>query len=85
MSYDLLREHRPKARKDYKCIWCGEPIPKGSEHYHEISIYCGEFQNHRWHFECIDYFHTLGEEEFSAWGNERPATTPSPTSKAAVE
>ena len=68
MSYELLSETTPKARKDYSCIWCGEPIPKGEFHVHEVSKYDGDFQDHRWHPECIkaskEYFSADGEEFF---------------------
>jgi len=52
MSYQLLSKTEPKAKKDYKCIWCPEGISKGVKHVHEVSTYSGEFQNHRWHPEC---------------------------------
>ena len=74
MSYELIRESWPVARKPYKCIWCGERIPVGEQHRHEISKYDG-LQDHRWHREChedaAEYFRG-GEEEFSPYDNERP-------------
>ena len=42
-----------KARKAYKCLWCGEPINKGDKHYRLDWIYDGEFNNGRWHLECL--------------------------------
>jgi hypothetical protein len=29
VSYSLLSETRPIARKDHRCIWCGQKIEKG--------------------------------------------------------
>jgi len=69
MSYQLLSETEPVARKEYHCIWCPEKILKGEKHIHESSKYDGDFQDHRWHFECIKasarFFKESGEEEFT--------------------
>jgi hypothetical protein len=69
MSYVLISETRPKAKKQYDCIWCVEKIEAGETHIHEVSKYDRQFQDHRWHPECheaaMDYFHKYGEEEFN--------------------
>ena len=52
MSYTLLSETHPHAKKDYQCIWCGEKIEKGLHHIHKRSIYDGDFQDQRFHIEC---------------------------------
>lgn len=75
MSYTLLSESWPVARKAHLCIWCGEGIPVGEKHRHERSIYEGNFQDHRWHMECDQAWTILcshGEQEFEAHVNERP-------------
>lgn len=66
MSYGILSETKPKARKDYRCIWCQETIFKGEIHVHEISVFDGNFQDHRWHVECdaAAAEHFKDEEEF---------------------
>lgn len=75
MSYQLLSETSPKARKEYACIWCVENIYKGDVHIHEVSTYDGDFQDHRWHEECKTaadkYFCEYGEEEFLPHGCKR--------------
>ena len=75
MSYQLLSNSYPVARKDYPCIWCPETIAKGTKHRHERSKYEGEFQDHRWHVECNDaaqaYFRKYGEDEFEPHANKR--------------
>jgi hypothetical protein len=53
MSYQLLSRTEPKARKEYRCIWCPEKILKGEAHVHEVSKFDGELQDHRWHPECL--------------------------------
>ena len=63
MSYTLLSQTEPKARKEHRCIWCGEKILVGEQHTHERSIYDGNFQNHRWHGECFK----SSREQFSEW------------------
>jgi hypothetical protein len=75
-GYTLLAEAFPAAKKAHRCIWCGESIPIGEKHRHEKSIYCGTFQDHRWHLECRDAANAelfdQGEEEFAPFDNERP-------------
>jgi hypothetical protein len=76
MSYRLLSETSPKARKQYRCVWCGERINVGERHAHERSIFDGEFQNHRFHHECIDAMREEasengGEVEFGYYDNPR--------------
>lgn len=78
MSYTLLVESFPVARKAHKCIWCGMSIPVGLKHRHERSIFEGDFQANRWHVECNSAFlaemAAAGEceMEFSPYENERP-------------
>lgn len=76
MSWDLISDTRPVARKNYKCIWCGEKIPIGEKHVHTISNYCGDFQNHRFHNECNDamdeHCSKQHDGEFEPYRNERP-------------
>lgn len=76
MSYRLIRDSHPVARKDHKCIWCGQAIKQGSRYRYELSEYEGELQKHHWHTECeisaSDYFLDFGPE-FDLYENERPA------------
>lgn len=78
MSYQLLSETEPVARKQYRCIWCPEKIDKGTKHVHESSKYDGDFQDHRWHLECYaasrKYFSENGECEFMPHENRRGST-----------
>jgi hypothetical protein len=78
-GYRLLAESFPVARKQHRCIWCGEPILRGEKYRHERSVYDGEMQDHKWHLECDAAF---AEElkydptgEFSPHDNERPERT----------
>lgn len=52
MSYEQLSAHSLKARKDHRCVWCGEVIPKGQIHERTIGKMDGEFQSSRYHIEC---------------------------------
>ena len=78
MSVTILRETKPVARKFYACIWCKEIIQKGEQHVHSVLIYDGDFQDHRWHPECLaawgrDYAENH-EEEFPAHAFKRGST-----------
>ncbi len=79
MNYRLIKETFPVARKKHRCIWCGESIPVGLKHRHEISEF-DVLQDHRWHLECdasaVIYFNNEDGPEFSAYENERPSPNP---------
>lgn len=75
MSYTLLSQTYPKARKVHRCIWCGQKIDKGETYVNEHSVFDGEMQNHHWHHECLDYAKEINDEavwEFSPYENARP-------------
>ena len=79
MSYVLMDDSTPKARKPHTCIWCGQKILKGETYRREKSIYDGHWQDHRWHLECdkaaAEHFRH-GDEEFEPGDNERPEKLP---------
>jgi hypothetical protein len=76
VSYDLLSTTKPIARKEHRCIWCGQKIVKGERYLAERSVFDGEMQNHHWHFECneacLDENAGESEWEFEPYGNQRP-------------
>lgn len=51
MNYQLLSKTTPKAKKEYKCVWCPEKILRGEKHIKEVGTYDGFFYR-RWHTEC---------------------------------
>lgn len=79
MYYDLLSLTRPKARKQYRCVWCWEPVLQGEVHVHEVGVFDGDFQDDRWHNECHvaadEFFHEDGGvAEFSPGEFKRGTT-----------
>lgn len=76
MSYILLSESKPKAKKPHRCIWCGESINIGEVYIREKSIYDSNFQDHKWHIECLDDCNEAHKGEcewdFDPYENERP-------------
>lgn len=77
MSYELISEVNSRAKKRYRCIWCGETIEPGDLYVREFSKFDGDIQHHKWHPECSAaaavYFREV-DTEFSPWDNERPPT-----------
>jgi len=71
---DFFNYTYPIARKEHRCEWCGEPIPKGEKHIHGSGVWEGDWQNWRMHNEC----HEIGllndeiTDGFSPFENERP-------------
>lgn len=80
MSYAMISQTTPFAKKAHVCIWCGEKIAIGQRYVRERSVYEREPQNHKWHLECrdaaVEYFQS-GESEFCPHDNERPASAAS--------
>jgi hypothetical protein len=75
MSYTLLSTTRPIARKQHRCIWCGQAIAKGESYFNERSIFDDNMQNHHWHEECLEAARRESDEcvwEFEPYSNERP-------------
>ena len=74
----ILRQIKLKAAKVHSCIWCPEKIAKGEQHLHLISVFNRDFQDHRWHPECLaawgrDYAENH-EEDFPAHAFKRGST-----------
>lgn len=76
MTYHLFSCDKTRARKQYRCIWCGEHVLPGESYFRERSVYDGRFQNHAWHPECKadqeECFREYGDTEFIAHQAERP-------------
>lgn len=74
MSYTLLKETYPKARKRHVCIWCGEKIEQDEIYRREKSVFDGGIQDHKWHLNCDeDAQETLClDETFIPYSNDRP-------------
>ena len=49
----------PRARKTYRCEWCGEWIEIGEKHGKFVGVHDGDFQSYRIHLECEDYMDQL--------------------------
>ena len=47
-----LRQSEQKARKQHKCVWCGEAIEIGETYSYWAGIFEGEFQTNKMHLEC---------------------------------
>ena len=71
---DLNRTENPVGRKDYRCEWCGQQIPKGERHAHYIGIWGGEWQDWRMHQECYEdaCMDSDLDEGFMAYDHDRP-------------
>lgn len=54
MSWQLLSETTPRARKQHRCEWCPEPIEVGEKHARYVGIFDGDLQVTRMHTECLD-------------------------------
>jgi hypothetical protein len=62
-----------KARKPYRCVWCGEGIAKGDMHAVQSGNFDGEFQRNRWHPECFDGADWEDVQDgFTLYSGERP-------------
>ncbi len=48
----LLNDATVHARKQHKCVWCGEAIQIGEKHHRQVYKMDGEIQGNRYHAEC---------------------------------
>lgn len=62
----------PKARKDYRCIYCYGPILKGEIHKRQTGNYDGAWQDNRFHDECWEALVEEGDFEFLPGSGEVP-------------
>ena len=79
VSYHLFSCDETKARKQHRCIWCGEMVEQGNRYLREKSVYDGAFQDFAWHPECKqdqeNDINNGGDCEFISHSAERPHTT----------
>lgn len=52
MSFTMLSETRPKARKAHRCCWCWQDIVKDETYYRFTGVCDGDFQCTKLHAEC---------------------------------
>ena len=52
MSYQEISYSRVKARKVYKCSWCGQDILKDELHDSRFYKFDGDIRSSREHIEC---------------------------------
>lgn len=75
MSTQFISTRIVRAKKQHDCIWCTEKIAVGEIHQREVLRFDGDFQNNRFHLECIDACHKhlkqSGDNEFEPHGCKR--------------
>lgn len=74
MPFDILH---PVARKEYKCIYCGEKILKGEKHCKATGAWEGDLQDWRMHNECNEAHEKenrqgCGDGGIDAYASRRP-------------
>ena len=62
---------RRKARKTYKCWWCGQQIERGLPYDRQTGVYEGAWFDSKMHPECSQAC-LDGQEEYLPFCNERP-------------
>lgn len=76
MGYHCFSEKRQTARRNHRCIWCGNVVLAGSRYVRENSIYDGRHQNFAWHEACradaLAGWRAGADEEFIAGDAEMP-------------
>jgi DNA-directed RNA polymerase subunit RPC12/RpoP len=77
MCFEIETTTHPKAKKEHRCIWCGEKILVGEKYTRQKGIFDGEWQDNPWHDDCLegadDHFTSMGEYcwSFDPYGGER--------------
>lgn len=52
-----------KARKEHRCIWCGEMVKIGEIYRYCSFIWENGYNHQHWHLECLKCFEAEEEEE----------------------
>ena len=53
MSWEGISCRNVTARKERRCIWCDEPICRGSVYIRDVGRFEGDFQQNDYHPECM--------------------------------
>jgi hypothetical protein len=77
MNFVTIANETRKARKQHRCIWCGEPILPGETYAYVRGVFEGDPQSNHYHQECdkaCDAWAAAegGSCEFSPYDNVRP-------------
>lgn len=54
MCFEVETTTYPIARKEHRCIWCGELILKGEKYTRQKGRFEGEWCDNPWHNDCWD-------------------------------
>jgi len=60
---DFMDIKEVTTRKDHRCMWCGEPIPKGARASRTFGKWQGEVQYRHMHPECEAAYDKLLRED----------------------
>lgn len=78
MPSDFSAPCYPVARKEHRCLWCGEKIAVGERHLNYRGVWGGDFQNWRMHSECEAAWERDPDRgidgEIEEWGQRRGMT-----------
>jgi len=64
----------PTAKREHRCIWCGEAIPLGEKYIRQKGRFDGEWQDNPWHDECFEGSNDANGGacfDFDPYGGER--------------
>ena len=77
MCFEMSTETSPMARREHRCIWCGEPIRVGEKYSRQKGKFDGEWQDNPWHDECLEFSRDTnpGCFDFTPYDGERPIIT----------
>jgi hypothetical protein len=81
MSWTCLSESTPVARKDHKCSWCGQPIPKATRYVYSSGVWEDRIVVNKMHPGCAEAAaedYRMYGEGFTPYDNERPPPAKEP-------
>ena len=64
MSYTAIDCRKVRARKEYRCSWCGEAIRVGEVHQYRVYRYHEAFITSREHIECAEAMDSLTSKQW---------------------
>ena len=64
---EVLRQEKPVARKEHRCLFCGAVIKKGEKYQHDVYVTDGDLDEQRMHFVVMTLLLSSSTHTMNTW------------------